>query len=147
MLFQHKGSQVSTWFFFVLVVAFVCSLEAETNVVRGVRTFKDIMAECSHKICPGINHLQNKLLDIPHGPVVKNPPVNAGDSFVKIPHATGQVSQCTPTSEDHVPWSLHSTTREATTMRSPCTATRDEPPLVTTRDSPHSATNTQHSQK
>jgi len=38
-----------------------------------------------------------------------------------------------------VPWSLHSTTREATTMRGPCTATREEPSLFTARESPHSA--------
>ena len=77
------SSQVSACFLFALVVVFVCSLKAETNVLRGVRTFKDIMAECCHKICPGINSLQNKLLDIPGGPVVKNSPVNAWDTVLR----------------------------------------------------------------
>ena len=87
MPFQHKGADRFPLGFclFTLVVVFVCSLEAETNVLRGVRTFKD-MAECCHKICPGINSLQNKLLDIPGGPVVKNSPVNAGDTVLRKFH-------------------------------------------------------------
>ena len=43
-------------------------------------------------------------------------------------------------------WSPCPTTREATTMRSPCTATREEPPLAATREKPTS-TKTQYSQK
>ena len=43
-------------------------------------------------------------------------------------------------------WSPRPTTREATTMRSPCTATREEPPLAATREKPTS-TETQYSQK
>ena len=43
--------------------------------------------------------------DFPGGPVVKNPPCNAGDAGsipgqgTKIPHALGQVSPCTTTTE------------------------------------------------
>ena len=43
--------------------------------------------------------------DFPGGPVVKNPPSNAGDVSsipgrgIKIPHATGQLSPCMATRE------------------------------------------------
>ena len=43
--------------------------------------------------------------DFPGGPVVKNPPYNAGDTGLipglgsKIPHATGQLSPCATTTE------------------------------------------------
>ena len=37
--------------------------------------------------------------------------------------------------------------REATTMRNLCTATREEPPLTVTRESPCAAMKTQHGQK
>ena len=43
--------------------------------------------------------------DFPDGPVVKNPPSNAGDVSAipgrgtKIPHAAGQQSPCTTTTE------------------------------------------------
>ena len=43
--------------------------------------------------------------DFPGGPVVKNPPSNAGDAGsipgwgTKIPHATGQLSPCAATRE------------------------------------------------
>ena len=42
---------------------------------------------------------------MPRGPVVKNPPSNAGDvgsvpsRETKIPHAAGQISQCAATTE------------------------------------------------
>ena len=45
--------------------------------------------------------------DFPAGPVVKNPPSNAGDvgsisgQGTKIPHATGQVSHHTATKRPH----------------------------------------------
>ena len=79
-----------------------------------------------------------KYLGTSLGPVVKNPPSNAGDTGsipgrgTKIPHATGQLSPCAATTElvhlnkrarllktkgpmcsgAHVPWSLSATTRE-----------------------------------
>ena len=56
----------------------------------------------------------------------------------KIPHAAGQLA--------HVLLSPCSATREATARRSLCTASRDQPLLATTRESPQAATNTQHSQ-
>ena len=43
--------------------------------------------------------------DFPGGPVVKNPPYNAGDTGsipgqgTKIPHAVGQISPCATTTE------------------------------------------------
>ena len=68
---------------------------------------------------------KTKNRDFPGGPVVKNPPSNAGDLGsilgwgTKIPHATGQLSPHAPTTElqclnerAHVLWSLHATTRE-----------------------------------
>ena len=71
------------------------------------------------------------------GPVVENPPSNAGDAGLipgqgtKIPHAAGQLSPRTTTTEPvrlnkrahvpqtraHVPWSLRATTREKPVRR------------------------------
>ena len=50
------------------------------------------------------------------------------------------------------PWSLRAcmlcaTTRKATEMRSRCSATREQPPLAPTRESPRSAKKWPHSQK
>ena len=50
-------------------------------------------------------HVQKKDWDFPRGPVVKNPPSNAGDMSsipgrgTKIPHATAQLSPCATTTE------------------------------------------------
>ena len=45
--------------------------------------------------------------DLPGGPVVKNPPANAGDTGSipsgKIPHAKGQLSPCATVTEAQVP--------------------------------------------
>ena len=44
-------------------------------------------------------------MDFPDGPVVENPPSNAGDTGLipgrgtKIPHAAGQLSPCSTTKE------------------------------------------------
>ena len=65
----------------------------------------------------------------------------------KIPHAKEQLSPCTTaepvlqspgaaTAEALSPWSLCSTTTEATSTRSLLTTTREEPPLPTTREKP-----------
>ena len=49
---------------------------------------------------------KHTLVDFPGGPVVENPPSNAGDMNLisgwgtKIPHAVGQLSLCTTTRED-----------------------------------------------
>ena len=72
----------------------------------------------------------NFLQDFPGGPVVKNPPSNAGDvssipgQGTKIPHAEGQLSPHATTREPvcrnyraHVLWSLHATTREKPVRR------------------------------
>jgi len=47
-------------------------------------------------------------VDFPGGPVVKNPPANAGDTGFdpwsrKIPHAAGQQCPCTTTTEVCMP--------------------------------------------
>ena len=65
----------------------------------------------------------------------------------KIPHDSGQLSPCATTTEACMPWSPCSRTREATTVRSPRTATGEQPPLSATRESPWAASKTQHSQK
>ena len=79
--------------------------------------------------------------DFPGGQVVKNPPANAGDTDsipgpgTNIPHATtGQLGPYTTTMIPHSrvcalllqnPHTLElCSTREATAVRSPCTATR-----------------------
>ena len=46
-----------------------------------------------------------------------------------------------------VPWGLWSTTREATMMRSPCTAARESPLLAALRESLHIAVQARHSQR
>ena len=52
---------------------------------------------------------QKSLRDFPGGPAVKNPPSNAGDvgsipgQGTKIPHAVGQQSPHTATTEAHMP--------------------------------------------
>ena len=67
--------------------------------------------------------LEGKLMgDFPGGPVVKNPPSNAGDMGLipgqgtKIPHALGQLSPCTATREASSPQVLspHSTRKTHT---------------------------------
>ena len=42
-----------------------------------------------------------------------------------IPHAEGQLSLCTTTTEAHTPWNLGFATRKATTRRSHCDTTRE----------------------
>ena len=85
------------------------------------------------------NSLSNSLsklieLGFPGGPVIKNPPCNAGETgFIPRPgrsrmprssYARVQLlSLRAATPEAHVPWSLCSATREATTVRSPRAAT------------------------
>ena len=67
---------------------------------------------------------KNTIRGFPVGPVVKNPPSNAGDvGFIpgrgtKIPHTAGQLSPHATTTElarlnerAHVPWSLRATTK------------------------------------
>ena len=56
------------------------------------------------------HHLKKKQVrDLPGGPVVKDPPFNAGDAGsvpgqgTKITHAMGQLSPCTTTTEAQAP--------------------------------------------
>jgi len=70
------------------------------------------------------------LQDFPGGPVVKNPPTNAGDTGsipgqgTKIPHAVEQLILCTTTTEACMPWCLFFTSTEqpqlSGTRESPC---------------------------
>ena len=84
--------------------------------------------------------------DFPGGPVVKNPPSNAGDKGsvpgwgTKIPHATGQLSLCATTREAHTLQLLSPCTLQPVlpSKRSLCTATSK---------SPCAPKKTQHSQK
>ena len=82
----------------------------------------------------------------PGGSAVKNLPANAGDPWCRrIPHATGQLSPCTTTTEPVLwslepqllgPWSLGSAAGGATTTRGPLSVARAQPPLPTTRGKP-----------
>ena len=74
---------------------------------EGVSNFPDIHLQ--GKVVPrGQGNLREKstgVMDFPGGPVVKNLPSNAGDMGsipgrgTKIPHAVGQLSPCTATTE------------------------------------------------
>ena len=77
--------------------------------------------------------------DFSGGPVVKSLPANAED----MGSILGPGGFCMPPKLI----SPFSTAREATTMRTPHMPTREQAPLATTRESPHSAAKTQHSQK
>ena len=67
--------------------------------------------------------------------VVKDPPTNAGTwaQFPTLEYSTGQLSPC-------------SAARETTAMKSLCTTTGQQPRPATARESPHTATKTQHRQ-
>ena len=88
--------------------------------------------------------------DFPGGLVANNPPASAGDtgSMVwKIPHAAGQLSLCAPTTEARAPWSRCSTMERSHRNEKPEHCNEDQPPLAITRESLHTATKTQGSQK
>ena len=68
------------------------------------------------------NNENNVSWDFPGDPVVKTPLANAGGPRFhawsrKIPHATGQLSPCTITTEAQVPWSPCWAIREACTLQ------------------------------
>ena len=86
-------------------------------------------------------------MGFPGSPWVKSLPCNAGDTSFnprsgKIPHAVEQLNPCTTTTEPML-WSLGAATteplcptiREVTAMRSPSTAMKSRPLLMTTRES------------
>ena len=77
---------------------------------------------------PNTRDIKMQMKGFPAGSVVKNLSADAGDMGSipdKIPHATEQLSQCTAI--EPVPQSLGTTTREATTVRSPHTTARKKP--------------------
>ena len=75
--------------------------------------------------------------DLSGGPVVKNPPSNAGDlgsipgRGTKIPHAAGQLSPCNATTEP-----AHSEAHAPQIERSPCATTKSLRAATKTRHSP-----------
>ena len=81
----------------------------------------------------------------------KNPPTNAGDWFDprsgKIPLPAGQPSLHATTAESRVPQGPCCATGEANAMRSPRTATREEPPLAAPGESPRTAAKTRRAVK
>ena len=81
----------------------------------------------------------------PGGPGVKHLPANGRDTSSssgpgRFPHTAGQLRTQATTAEAHTPQNSCCTTRGAAAMRSPCAASGEQPPLVTTRASPHTAT-------
>ena len=98
--------------------------------------------------CPNLNFSRQPEVaentrdqDFPGGPVVKNPPASAGDpgsSLVWEDSICCRQLKPRTTAEAPAPQTPCSVTREPTTVRSLC---------ATTRESLHTAINTQHSQK
>ena len=99
-------------------------------------------------------------LDFPGGPVVENPPANAGDTggfnpwSGKIPHATEQLNSRTSAPEpmSHNCGSLCAPEPVSHKKRRHCSEktvnhNKEQPPLTTTRVSSHAATKTQSSHK
>ena len=99
--------------------------------------------------------------DSPGGPLVKNPPSNAGDMSLipgqgtEIPHAAGQLSLCAATPEEvglqiQRPRALepgcHHEREACTPPRSLAATTREKPAHLLNKG-PHVATKTKHSQK
>ena len=86
----------------------------------------------------------------PGSPVVKNPPYNAGDAGLisdqgtKIPHATGQLSLHTTTTESlpaanyraHALWNPHATTTEPTCPGACMPQLEKRKSAATTRENP-----------
>lgn len=104
------------------------------------RTF---LVSLHEDICQQENHFSQRW-KLRTSPVVRNPPANAGHAgsipgtHGKIPHAVGQLDLCTAAAESvltaYEPQplkpkhpSLSSSTREASTVRSPGTATKRSP--------------------
>ena len=83
--------------------------------------------------------------NFPGGPVVKNPPSNAGDetsipgSGTKIPHATRKESPCTTTRE-----SPHTSTRSLSTREAPALCNWRKPKLFNFFYFPHNIAHTEH---
>ena len=62
-------------------------------------------------------------MGLPNGPVVKNPPSNAGDVGTKIPHAVGQWSSCVATRKA---WAPQQEAPMPQTRESPCTTAKTQ---------------------
>ena len=102
-------------------------------------------------------------LGFPGGAVVDNLPASAGDTGLSpglggshMPRSNWgpcvtitepAPGACEPQLLSLRIWSLCSATREAAIVKGPRTAMKSGPPLAATRESPHTETKTQHSQK
>ena len=73
------------------------------------------------------NRFKWKSPDVPGGPVVEDPPYNAGNADL-IPGATGELSPCAPTAE---PMCRAGALRRSVTMRRPRAETGEGPPIMT----------------
>ena len=90
-----------------------------------------------HSTCWQSVNQKSKLRDLANGPMVKNPPANAGEtgSTPSLEDSTCCRAYKT-TCHNYWAWKLYSQgSAEATAMRSPCTVTSEQPPLATTRES------------
>ena len=107
------------------------------------------MFALKHSTCWQSVNQKSKLKDLAHGPVVKNPPANAGETgSTPSLEVSTHCRTYKPTCHNSWAWELYSQcSAEATAMISPCTVTSEQPPLATTRESPCVAMKTQHSQK
>lgn len=81
---------------------------------------------------------------LPGGLVSKNPPASAGDrcstpGLGTKPMHHNYGAHRLQLLKPSYPRARDLQTREATAMRSACPATREEPPLAVTRESPHTA--------
>ena len=118
---------------------------------------KQLLYHCPGEKLPGRDKHKDtckKLLrDFTGVTVDKNPPANAGHMTWVGSLVQEDFTCCRAIKPMHLndwslrAWSPCSATREATATRSRRTATKDNPPPVTTRESLCKATKTQHSQK
>ena len=86
---KHKDFPWSTW-----------------GHVEEIKLLCSCLKSCPNGSIEGtIEPSKENIWDFPGGPVVKNPPSNSGDAGpvpgqgTKIPHAVGQLSPCTTTTE------------------------------------------------
>ena len=114
------------------------TFSSKLNMVKPL--LKKIEAE--ELYCQLISRIPFKglLVGFPGGPVVGNPPCNAGDTGLTPSQGRSHMplrwlGLYIMTIEPRIK-SLCSETRKATAMRSPCITTREQPLLTATRESP-----------
>ena len=88
------------WTLNSVLLIYVCPYASTTVSISLVISFEIKKCEFFNFVL-----IQDCFRDFPGGPVVKNPPSNAGDvglilgQGTKIPHAAGQLSLCAATTE------------------------------------------------